>query len=366
MTQLKKLIIFLSQFDFASLKIEKIISFLGEDATLKGFKKAKFPENILNAEQKEKMLTSAEETLIDTYVINLADRGIKITTKFDQDFPQKLIHLDECPFILYYVGDLSLVDRPSISIVGTRKPTSYGYMVTEKLTRAVAEAGIVVVSGLAYGIDSIAHRKCLEVGGKTIAVLGGGFDHIYPAEHMGLAKEIAEKGLLLSEFRPKQSVTKYNFPLRNRIIAGLGDGTLITEASFKSGTIHTKDFALEYGRNVYAVPGNIDSPLSALPNDIVKSGQGRCVLHVDDILLDYADCRVKKGQIQTRMFVDFDETELSDDEKIVLKCLKNGMLSLDELTKSANIPAKNLNSCLTTLEISGLINRVPGGMIALN
>ena len=120
------------------------------------------------------------------------------------------------------------------------------------------------------------------------------------------------------------------------------------------------------GRNVYAVPGNIDSPLSALPNDIVKSGQGRCVLHVDDILLDYADCRVKKGQIQTKMFVDFDETELSDDEKIVLKCLKNGMLSLDELTKSANIPAKNLNSCLTTLEISGLINRVPGGMIALN
>ena len=300
MTDEKILIIFLSQFDLSTSKIGKILEFLEGNASLKGFKKAKFPEKILTSEQKEKMNVSAEEELVKTYVLNLADRGIYIVTKFDDEFPQKLLPLKDCPFILYYMGDISLASLPSISIVGTRKPSSYGYMVTEKITADVARSGIVVVSGLAYGIDSIAHRKCLEVGGKTIAVLGGGFDHIYPTEHMGLAKEIADKGLLISEFRPKKIASKFNFPIRNRIIAGLSDGILITEASIKSGTIHTKDFALDYGKEIYAVPGNIDSPLSALPNEIIQAGQCHPVLKSDDILENYQYLLDKKDKNQEK------------------------------------------------------------------
>lgn len=364
MTEQKILLVFLSQFDFTVSKIGKILDFLGENQSLKGFKKAKFPENILKAEQKEKMLVSAEEELVKTYVINLADRGIKIVTKFEEEFPQKLYPLDDCPYLLYYMGDISLANKPSISIVGTRKPSSYGYMVTERLTKDLAVAGLVIVSGLAYGVDSIAHRKCLEVGGKTIAVLGGGFDHIYPAEHIGLAKEIAEKGLLLSEFRPKYSATKYSFPLRNRIIAGLGDGTLITEASIKSGTIHTRDFTLDYGRELYAVPGNIDSPLSELTNQIIITGQGRGVAKADDILPDYYDKLKTNENVQDKSNIDMND--LANDEKIIVDILKKGMISIEELTKIANISAQSLNTCLTTLEIRGLINRVPGGMITLS
>ena len=270
--------------------------------------------------------------------------------------------LEDCPEILYYMGDLSLANKPSLSIVGSRKPTAYGRMITEKLAKDTASAGVVIVSGLAYGVDSIAHRMCLEVGGKTIAVLGGGFDHIYPTDHIDLAREIAEKGLLLSEFRPKKSASKYNFPLRNRIIAGISDGTLITEASIKSGTIHTRDFALDYGKTVYAVPGNIDSENSQLPNDILRSG-GVLVVSSDDILFNYDKIEKKETDKKTK---NFDTITLLPDEKVVVEILQKGMMSIDELTKIAGISAKNLNTCLTTLEINGLISRLPGGKLALN
>ena len=194
-------------------------------------------------------------------------------------------------------------------------------------------------------------------------MLGGGFDHIYPAEHMSLAKEIAEKGLLLSEFRPKKTATKYNFPLRNRIIAGLGDGVLITEASIKSGTIHTKDFALDYGKEIYSVPGNIDSINSQLTNEIIKCGHAHCVCSSDDILIDYQKKLTPKTEKKEEFLPLF---PLSEEEKIIVNLLKSGMKSIDELTNSALIPAKKLNSCLTTLEINGLISRMAGGMIALN
>lgn len=366
MTERKILTIFLSQFDFSSNKISNIIEFLGDEPSLKAFKKAKFPEKILSKQQKDSMIDSAEEMLVKTFVVNLADRGIKIVTKEETNFPQKLLFLADCPEILYYMGDISLANKPSISIVGTRKPTAYGRIVTERLTADISASGVVVVSGLAYGIDSIAHRKCLDVGGKTIAVLGGGFEHIYPSEHKSLAMEIAEKGLLLTEFRPKYTATKFSFPLRNRIIAGLGDGVLIPEASFKSGTIHTKDFALEYGKNIYAVPGNIDSPLSALPNDMIKSGQAKVVTKSDDVLLDYPNFSYqnnKEKESKTKqMKMAFN---VSNEEQIILNSLGKGMLSIDQLTKIAGLSANIFNSCLTTLEISGLIKRLPGGMISL-
>ncbi len=360
MTEQKKLIIFLSQFNFSSSKIGKILDFLEGNQTLSSFKKAKFPKNILSEEQKGAMIDLAESALVETYAINLSGRGIKIVTRDEAEFPEKLFPLDECPYILYYMGDISLANKPSLAVVGTRKPSSYGRLITERFVGNIAVAGVVIISGLAYGVDSIAHRKCLEVGGKTIAVLGGGFDHIYPAEHMGLAKEIAEKGLLISEFRPKMTASKFNFPLRNRIIAGLSDGVLITEANIKSGTIHTRDFALEYGKNLYAVPGNIDNDLSALTNEIIKTCQGSCVLCPDDILIDYQ----QELKIDESNGEKFDYT-INENEKRIVEALKNGMLSIDELTKIAGLDVKILNSCLTTLEISGLIKRLHGGMIAL-
>ncbi len=359
MNDLKALIIFLSQYDLTNSKMRQIIDSLGDKPSIKTFKKTNLVKNkVLTDVAYNKMLAGADETMVKTFVTNQANRGINITTIDDEDFPEKLKDIDDAPLILYYMGDLNLASSPSLSVVGTRKPTSYGKVVTEKLTRDVASAGIVIVSGLAYGIDSISHRKCLEVGGKTIAVLGGGFDHIYPVEHQSLAMEIAEKGLLLSEYRPKRSATKYTFPIRNRIIAALGDGVLITEATVKSGTIHTKDFALDYGKNIYAVPGNIDSLNSELTNEIIKRGQGECVTKSQDILKDY---EVKEAEPKQK----FREEDFSDDEIKIIKFLSDGMKSIDELTQICDFSSKTIGTCLTTLEIRGIISRMSGGFIAL-
>ena len=359
MNDLKSLIIFLSQYDLTSSKMEQIIDFIGENPSISSFKRAKLDKNnILSSENYAKMISQADDSLVRTYTMNLENRGIKIVTKFEENYPKKLFDLPEAPLILYYMGDLSLVNSATLSVVGTRKPSIYGRITTEKLVRDVASAGVTIVSGLAYGVDSIAHKICLECGGKTIAVLGGGFDHVYPTEHYNLAMEIAEKGLLISEYRPKKSATKYSFPQRNRIVAGLGDGVLITEAGIKSGTIHTKDFALEYGRNIYSVPGNIDSISSQLTNEIIKTGQAVCTTQSEDILKDYdLTCKQEQGGF-------FDV--LSENEQNIVKILKNGMISMEDLTKNCTLSVNILNTCLTTLEIRGIIRRLPGGNIALN
>jgi len=362
MSDLKILLIFLSQFDLSSNKIHQILEFLGDKSSLKHFKKSKIDKsNILSSELYQKMLLVADEEMVKTFVINQAQRGIKIVCKFDDDYPQRLFDVDDSPYVLYYKGDISLANKPSLAVVGTRKPTNYGRIITDKLVRDVASAGVVIISGLAYGIDSIAHRVCLEVGGKTIAVLGGGFDHIYPSEHQGLADEIAQKGLLISEYRPKMIATKYTFPTRNRIIAGLCDGVLITEANMKSGTIHTKDFALDYGKNLYAVPGNIDNINSSLTNDIIKRGQAYLVTDSKDILDDYnIEEKICIEQIKLN-FNEFNETEQK-----ILSELSNGMKSIDEIAKNTGLGINILNTYLTTLEISGIIKRMPGGNISLN
>lgn len=348
-------VVFLSQFDLTSGKMEQIISCMDE-ASIDCFKKTKFDEKVLKKENYLKMLESANPVLVETYVKNLADREIFITTIYDSDYPTKLKQMTDSPYVLYYKGSLSLAEEQSLSVVGSRKPTSYGKMATTKIVKDVASAGVVIVSGLAYGVDSIAHRTALEVGGKTIAVLAGGFDHIYPADHASLAEEIANNGLLLSEQRPKRSSEKYLFPLRNRIIAALGDGTLITEASLKSGTIHTKDFALDYGRNIYAVPGNIDSSASELTNEVIKTGQGACVTCGKDILEDYeVSC-----QKSTTNY------DLSPDEEKIVALLQKGMQNIDFLTKNVDLDINNFNTCLTMLEIRGIISRLPGGNVALN
>lgn len=347
-------VVFLSQFDLTAGKMEQIISCMGQPS-IETFKKTKFDERVLKKENYQKMLECADPILVETYIKNLADRDIYITTIYDEDYPTKLRQMTDNPLILYYKGDLSLVDTPSLSVVGSRKPTGYGKMATNKIVRDVASAGVVIVSGLAYGVDSIAHRTALEVGGKTIAVLGSGFDHVYPSEHQSLADEIAAKGLLISEQRPKRSASKYLFPLRNRIIAALGDGVLITEASIKSGTIHTKDFALDYGRNVYAVPGNIDSSASELTNEVIKTGQAACVTCGKDILADYEiTCQSETKQ-----------ENLSPDEEKIVKLLQKGMQNIDFLTKSVDLDINNFNTCLTMLEIRGIISRLPGGNVAL-
>ncbi len=350
-----RFLVFLSMFDNTYSKNQQLIDLMEDDFSFKHFFSLDL-KKVLNEKVAENMKAWANEQTVENYYADLKNKDIILLTKFDSEYPRKLSTLPDAPMFLFCKGDIGLFDKESLAVVGTRKPTNYGRVATEKIVKDIASAGVVIVSGLAYGVDSISHRACLSAGGKTIAVLGSGFDRIYPAEHISLAREIAEKGLLVSEYSPTKKATTYTFPVRNRIIAGLSDGILITEAGIKSGTIHTKDYALDYGRNIYALPGNIDSPSSELPNKIIKSGQAICVTEAKDILDIY------KVEAETAK----KEYQLTFEEQAIVSLLGDGMKNIDYLTKNCNLSINNFNSNLTMLEIRGIITRLPGGFISLN
>lgn len=359
MDNYKKILIFLSKFELSNKKLETIMQIV-EDKNIKNIEELSNDGDImdsLSSIEYHEILKNCDERLLASMITNLEKSNVKVLTKNDEEYPESLIDLPDVPMILFAKGNLDLLKAKAISIVGTRMPTNYGRFVTEKFAETLAKAGVVIVSGLAYGVDAISHKKALEVGGKTIAVLGGGFNHIYPEAHTNLANEIAEKGLILSEYAPFIKPTKFSFPRRNRIIAGLSLGTLITEASKKSGTIHTKEYALTYGKDVFAVPGNINSPKSELTNMLIKSAQAECVLSGNDILEYYG---ISTQNEKKKMI------SLNFEEQTIINLLQNGEQDFDYLAKNSNISVNNLNSYLTTLEIRGLIKRMPAKTYMLN
>ncbi len=354
---MKKYYILFSILEFSNTKIEKALNIIQKNRydTL---------ENLSNDDEFFQLMTQEEyhnfiknKNKILKMIDDMEKENIFVLTVEDKEYPNSLRELEDAPRILFAKGDISLLNTKSLAVVGTRMPSNYGIYATNKITEDVAKAGITIISGLAFGVDSLAHKKALEVGGKTIAVLGGGFNHIYPEAHTNLSNEIAEKGLLISEYAPTTRPTKYSFPRRNRIISGLSNGILITEAGIKSGTIHTKEYAISYGRDLFAVPGNINSAKSELPNTLIKTGQAECVLSGKDILDFYGIDLEKKTE--TALSLNFEE-------QIILNILKDGEQDFDELAKKSNISVNILNSYLTTLEIRGLIKRMPSKTFMLN
>ena len=349
-----RLLVFLSAFELSIKKQESILDSL-EDFSVDSMLKNSNVLSILTTEEYHKLVSSYDKRVLDSSIDNMQRNSIEIVTIFSDEYPEKLRDLPDRPLILYAKGDLSLANQKSVAVVGTRMPSNYGRIVTEKFSEKLAQSGLVVVSGLCYGVDEIAHKKTLAVGGKTIAVVGSGFNNIYPATNTTLSMEIAEKGLLLSEYPPSFKPKRYTFPRRNRIVAGLSDGVLIVEAGIKSGTIHTKEYALEYGRDIFAVPGNITSNKSELTNQLIKSGQAECVLSADEIVDFYGMKKAEKQKVLT----------LSFDEKAVVDALSDGEKDFDYLSRKTKIPVNILNSCLTTLEIRGLIRKLPAQCYAL-
>lgn len=351
----EKLLVFLSMFELPNKKQEMILQTL-KDFSVSMVLKDSRVSDILSAEEFHKLVCAYDEQMLNCAIENMEKDGIKILTIFSEDYPKKLVDLPDRPLILYAKGDLSLLEEKSLGVVGTRMPSNYGRMVAEKFVDKLARSGLVIVSGLCYGIDEIAHRKTLDAGGKTIAVVGSGFNNIYPASNTSLSKEIQEKGLLISEYPPSFKPKRYTFPRRNRIVAGITDGILIVEAAFKSGTIHTKEYALEYGKDIFAVPGNVTSVKSELTNHLIKSGQAECVLSADEIVEFYGF----KKQAQKQKVI-----SLNFDEKMIADLLEDGEKDFEYLAKNSKIPVNILNSCLTTLEIRGLIRKLPAQNYAL-
>lgn len=320
---------------------------------------AKNVEEIINMEKRERVNSINEKML---------KNDIKIITLFDSNYPKLLRQIYDPPVALYYRGDFKQSEF-SIAIVGTRKTTNYGALTAKRLSFELALRGVQIVSGLARGIDSIAHEGCLDAAGKTVAVLGCGPEYIYPPENSRLYENILKSGgLILSEYPPGTPPLQHNFPARNRIISGLSSGVLIVEAAKRSGSLITAGCALEQGREVFAVPGNIDCAYSRGTNQLIRDG-AKIVLEVEDILEEFgfqedienvnnkstkAD-REMTGKSELRAY-----RGLGTEEIHVAKIIKNGIHSIDEIIERSNIPAKDINNILFMLEMKGVIVQLPG------
>lgn len=305
----------------------------------------------------EEFITQRDALNLELILENLAKKNIKTTTVLDQDYPANLRLICDPPPVLFYQGRWSEQDSQALAIVGSRRATVYGRKVAEQFGREMAANGFVIVSGLARGIDSAAHQGCLAAGGRTIAVLGSGSDVIYPRENVRLAEQIKENGIIITEYPPGTPPLKGNFPARNRIIAGLSLGVLIVEAAVKSGALITADFALESGREVFAVPGPIMSPNSQGTNNLIKQG-AKLVDQAGDILEEFAIL-----EANTVPFEQLNLFKMTPDEQVIYECLGWEPVRIEELIVKTGWTASKVQTVLTLLELNGLIEQLPGRQI---
>jgi DNA processing protein len=291
----------------------------------------------------------------EEYFEQITKKGIKILTWFDEDYPESLRQIDGPPIILYYFGQFKEEDKNSVAVVGTRKITGYGGLVTEKFSSELAQAGLTIVSGLASGVDTVAHQSALKADGRTIAILGGGLNKIFPSSNFSLAREIAEgRGVVATEFPPDYPSMAGNFPARNRIVAGLCLGVLVTEAAEDSGSLITARLGIEQGKEVFAVPGPITSSLSNGTAYLIKQG-ARIVTSSEEVLEGIGwESRMKSARSEVQL------VNLSDLEQAILGCLAENK-HIDEICRQLKKPSFEVSGSLIKLEIAGVVKNLGAG-----
>jgi DNA processing protein len=278
--------------------------------------------------------------------------GARLLWRGEAGYPSRLEQLTDPPPWLYRWGEGDL-ETDSVAIIGTRKPTLYGRQVAGRLAADLARFGLVIISGLARGLDGEAHKATLEAGGITVALLGSGFGHLYPPEHQALAKRIRERGVLLSEYSPRSGPAPWHFVARNRLIAALSQGVVVVEAGEKSGTLLTADFALDLGREVFAVPGPITSPQSVGCHNLLKQG-AKLVTKADDVLEEL------RLELFPANHTALAELELSAEERQLRQLLADEPLALEEVMKRLGWSAPQTLAHLSMLEVKGLLRVFPG------
>lgn len=286
----------------------------------------------------------------DILLENLNKNQVDVINITEDRYPPNLKEIYTPPFLIYIKGELTESDISSIAIVGSRNGTDYGKRATFEIASDLGKAGVTVVSGLALGLDTEAHKGALSGGGRTIAVLANGLNSIYPTSNTELGKNIIKNGCLISEQPPEMPALRQNFPARNRIISGLSLGTLITEAGEHSGTLHTASFAIEQNRQLYAIPGPIYNPLAKGPNNLLKNG-AKAVTESSDILEDFGIKRQPK----------IHKPE-NTNEALIFEILENENLHIDKITKKLKLEPSEISKILTMMEITGKIRHL-GGMI---
>ena len=295
---------------------------------------------------------------VDKELEEIEKHGLKIITLMDQTYPKPLRSIDAPPPVLYLKGDYIDKDELAISMVGTRRPTNYGRLVAEKLSKELGERGFTIVSGMALGIDTAAHKGALEVGARTIAVLGSGFKDIYPQENRKLMEQIAKCGCVMSEFSINTKPEKWTFPQRNRIISGLSRGTIVVEAPEKSGALITARLALEQGREVFAVPGNITSEASRGTNNLIKDG-AKLVETIEDVIEEFKDLRETLAGVAPRPALT-ERPKLSPLEEQIFKLLDYEPIHFNDVVERSALSTSQVSFALLQLMMKSLIKELEG------
>lgn len=288
----------------------------------------------------------------DGEIERLGRAGVNLATWHDAVYPTRLKEIADPPPVLYFKGSILPSDERAVAVVGTRGPTSYGREAAAALTKDLASNGITIVSGLARGIDGIAHRAALDAGGRTFAILANGLDIVYPKEHTRLAQQSQEQGALLSEYPLGVRPDPRSFPRRNRLISGVSLGTLVVEAGEASGARWTVYHALEQNREVFCVPGSIFSPASRLTNQLIQEG-AKLVSNVTDVLEE-----LNLTTVARQVPLPWPEASEDGAELALLRLLEDDPIHIDDIRRSANMPIASVSSMLTMLELKGLVRQV--------
>jgi len=337
-----------------AVRMQGLVAYFGDLESAWNADDASLAEAGLGAKLIERVNIARQGVSLDKVWEKIESQGIKILTWGDDEYPSRLKEIDQPPPVLYIRGEYLPDDLFAVAIVGTRKVTPYGRQITEEIASYLAANGMTVVSGLARGVDAIAHQSALRAGGRTIGILGSGVDKIYPPEHRGLADQMMERGAIISDYAVGTPPEASNFPPRNRIISGLSLAVVVIEAAETSGALITAEFAAEQGREVFAVPGSILAPQSKGTNRLIQNGALPLLTPAD--LMQALDIHRIGEQKSARKVLPMDETEAK-----VLSVLSREPLHVDEIRNQSGLPIEKISATLALMELKGMVRQV-GGM----
>jgi DNA processing protein len=337
-----------------AVRLRALIAHFGNLANAWGATSAQLQETGLSARIVDNIVNIRSSMNLEDYYQNIQSKGIRVVISDEDNYPNRLKEIDQPPPVIYVRGEVIDDDFWSVAIVGTRRVTAYGRQVTDELATYLAQNGITIVSGMARGVDAIAHQAAIRAGGRTIAVMGCGVDRIYPPEHRNLSDQIINHGALVSDYAPGTPPDSSNFPPRNRIISGLSMAVVVIEAAETSGALITASFAGDQGRDVFAIPGNIFAPQSKGTNRLIQQG-AIPLLSGRDLLDNLNLTRVNEQRI-IRHALPIDETEAN-----VLNVLGREPIHVDEIRSQTGLPIESVSAALVMMELKGMVQQV-GGM----
>lgn len=345
--------------------IEKLKDEVGNIENLMDFSEKEIYtlENI-NLNIKENIVKYKSNSYLDKIKDILHKKDVQYICIDDDEYPYDLKNIYNPPLLLFYKGDLSIVnDNLNLAMVGSRKPTRYGVSCAKSISKQLSDIGINIISGLAIGIDSYCHIGCIDGKGKTIAVLGSSVDNPLPKQNLPLADKILEDGgLIVSEYSVNSAVIPSNFSNRNRIISGLSKGVIVVEAAQKSGALITVEFALDQGRNVFAVPGNINSQMSRGCHKVIKEG-AKLIECLEDITSEYNISCIKRDKFGEN----YDNINLNEESVIIINTIKNnGVLQIDDICDYTGMEIKSVNTVLNELTLKDIVIEVSNNTYSLN